>query len=101
MSEAPVPVAHALCVYAEPLAERGGEEEEPAVSVDTQLAGETEAPQAFIALASQQDVRLEPYAIVQLPRARPTDVELAVDEAIEEILAPAVASPSHHAELAA
>jgi hypothetical protein len=41
----------------------------PEVSVDTQLAGEAEAPERFFALASQEDVRLSEYAIVQLPLA--------------------------------
>ena len=54
------------------LAELGESDEDPAVSVDTQLAGENEAPEVYIALAAQRDVRLEPYAIVQLPRERPT-----------------------------
>ncbi len=49
------------------LAELGEADEEPAVSVDTQLAGENEAPEVYIALAAQRDVRLEPYTIVQLP----------------------------------
>jgi hypothetical protein len=48
------------------LAELGLEDEEPDVSVDTQLIAEPDAPFAFCALASQnEDVRLSPYAIVQ------------------------------------
>jgi SAM-dependent methyltransferase len=44
------------------------DDEDPAsgVSVDTQL-GDDGAPAMFVALASQRDVRLDPYAIVQLP----------------------------------
>ena len=50
------------------LAELGESNEEPAVSVDTQLVTDAEAPELFIALAGQRDVRLDPYAIVQIPR---------------------------------
>ena len=49
------------------LAELGESDEEPAVTVDTQLIDENDAPEVYIALAAQRDVRLEPYAIVQLP----------------------------------
>jgi chromosome segregation ATPase len=49
------------------LAELGEVDEEPAVSVDTQLIEENDAPEVYIALAAQHEVRLEPYAIVQLP----------------------------------
>ena len=49
------------------IAELGEGDEEPAVSVDTQLIEENDAPEVYIALAGQRDVRLEPYAIVQLP----------------------------------
>jgi hypothetical protein len=51
------------------LAELGEEEESPSVSVDTQLAEGDRAPAVFIALASQRGVRLDPYAIVELPEA--------------------------------
>ena len=50
------------------LAELGESDEEPAVSVDTQLIEESDAPEVYVALAAQRDVRLEPYAIVQLPQ---------------------------------
>lgn len=50
------------------LVELGLDEEEAEVTVDAQLAGETEPPDFFIALASQNDAQLAPYAIVQLPR---------------------------------
>jgi hypothetical protein len=71
-------------------AELGESDEEPAVTVDTQLVTETEAPELTIALAGQHDVRLEPYAIVQLPGA-PTPAETAPPEP----------TASEHAELAA
>jgi hypothetical protein len=55
------------------LAELGEEEDESlSVSVDTQLAEGDRAPEAFIALASQRGVRLDPYAIVELPPSLPT-----------------------------
>jgi archaellum component FlaC len=50
------------------LAELGESDEEPQVSVDTQLVTDAEAPELFIALAGQRDVRLDAYAIVQIPR---------------------------------
>jgi hypothetical protein len=71
-------------------AELGDSAEAPAVSVDTQLAGENEAPEVTIALVAQRDVRLDPYAIVQLPRV--PDVEAASTR---------FALPSDHADLAA
>jgi hypothetical protein len=45
-----------------------GVEGEPEVSVDTQLVPESGTPEAFVAVASQADVRLSEYAIVRLPR---------------------------------
>jgi hypothetical protein len=59
------------------LVELGLDEDEAEVTVDAQLAGETEPPDFFIALASQDDAQLAPYAIVQLPRtvdAAPTSI---------------------------
>jgi hypothetical protein len=54
------------------LAEFGqGADEAPAVSVDTQLADENRPPDAFVALASQRDVSLDPYSIVQLLPSTP------------------------------
>jgi hypothetical protein len=50
------------------LVELGLDEEDAEVTVDAQLAGESEPPEFFIALASQDDAQLAPYAIVQLPR---------------------------------
>jgi len=51
------------------LADLGLEGVAPEVSVDTQLAGDPEAPEWFFALASQDEIRLADYAIVQLPNA--------------------------------
>jgi hypothetical protein len=53
--------------YGVAIAELGEAEGAPQVSVDTQLVTESEAPELFVALASQREVRLDPYAIVQLP----------------------------------
>ena len=51
------------------IAELGESDDEPDVSVHTELVSEAEPPEYFIALASHSDrVRLAPYAIVQLPR---------------------------------
>jgi hypothetical protein len=59
------------------LAELGDDADASAgVSVDSQLADEGVPPEVFVALASQRDVRLDPYVIVQLPR-------VALDEAAE------------------
>jgi hypothetical protein len=44
-----------------------GEGGSPSVSVDTQLAEGERAPRGFLALASERGVRLDPYAIVELP----------------------------------
>src|ERR1700690_1552192 len=54
------------------------EGESPAVTVDTQLAGGNRTPEAFVALGSQRGVRLDPYAIVELPQ------RLSADEEAEE-----------------
>jgi hypothetical protein len=48
-------------------AEFGVAEDAVAVTVDGQLADGAGAPEAFLAVASQQIVSLEPYLIVQLP----------------------------------
>jgi hypothetical protein len=50
------------------IAELGESDGDPEVTVDTQLVTESEPPEYFLALASQKDARLEPYAIVQVPR---------------------------------
>ena len=60
------------------LAELGGAGGDPDVTVDTQLVSEPDAPEAFIALGSQDDVHLAEYALVQVPSVRPSDVEPAV-----------------------
>jgi hypothetical protein len=65
------------------IAELGETDEEPGVSVDTQLITEPEAPTTFIALAGQRDIRLDAYTIVQLPRV-PAATEEAIDQAIDE-----------------
>lgn len=53
------------------IAELGDADGAPDVSVYTDLAEEPAAPTAFIALGSHTDrVRLDPYAIVQLPHER-------------------------------
>ena len=49
------------------LVELGDQEESSGVSVDTQLGESGRAPEAFVVVASQRDVRLEPYSIVELP----------------------------------
>ncbi len=53
------------------------------VRVDTQLAPPAGAPHAFVALASQGDVALDPYAVVQLPAppqtAPASDTSLTVE----------------------
>jgi hypothetical protein len=48
------------------LAELGQDEVESAVRVDTQLAGDRSPPNAFVALASQIDVALDAYAVIEL-----------------------------------
>lgn len=46
-----------------------GEEtdEAPAVSVDTQLADDDRSVAAFVAVASEREIALEPYSIIELP----------------------------------
>jgi hypothetical protein len=53
----------------------GDADDAQAVSVDPTLADGDRAPAAFIAVASQSDAALDPYAIVELP-ARPAWVEV-------------------------
>jgi hypothetical protein len=70
------------------LAELGQDEVESAVRVDTQLAGDRAAPTAFVALASQSDVALDAYAVIELEApaksepapdlARVTEIEAAL-----------------------
>ena len=55
--------------YGAAIAELGDSDDAPDVSVHTELATAPEEPAAFIALGSHgAHVRLDPYAIVQLPR---------------------------------
>jgi hypothetical protein len=78
-----------LPFYGVALAELGEDEDEsPSVSVDTQLAGGDRAPDAFIALASQQRVRLDPYAIVELPPSQSATERVAeeVTQRFEEVV---------------
>jgi chromosome segregation ATPase len=49
------------------LADLSLEGDAPEVTVETQLEGDPSPPERFFALASQDDVRLSEYAIVQLP----------------------------------
>ena len=44
-------------------------ESEPSVSVDTSLLSASEEPEWFIAIGSERDVDLEPYAVIELPTA--------------------------------
>ncbi len=49
------------------LVELGDQDESTGVNVDTQLGESGRAPEAFVVVASQRDVRLDPYSIVELP----------------------------------
>ncbi len=74
------------------LAELGEQDEEPEVSVDTQLVTESDVPDMFVALGSQRDARLGAYAIVQLPHLpepdeRPAQVATPDPSAIKELKA--------------
>jgi hypothetical protein len=58
-------------------AEFGVAEDSLAVTVDGQLADGGDAPEAFLAVASQRVVAIEPYLIVQMPpRAAPAQDDL-------------------------
>ena len=68
--------AHVRMIAAMPfvgvtLAELGQDEVETAVRVDTQLAGERPEPEAYLALASQSDVALDAYAVIELDAPAP------------------------------
>jgi len=52
-------------------AELGDEDESPSVSVDTQLADGRSPPDAFVAVGSQREARLDPYAIIELASLPP------------------------------
>ncbi len=63
--------AHARMIAAMPftgvtMAELGQDEVDAAVRVDTQLAGDWPPPSAYVALASQSDVALDAYAVIEL-----------------------------------
>jgi hypothetical protein len=66
------------------LAELGDEDDadHPSVTVDMQLAARDRQPEAFVALASQRGVRLDPYAIIELPSAPPVDDTASVAAAL-------------------
>jgi hypothetical protein len=72
----------------------GESDDAPAVSVDPTLADGERAPLAFIAVASQSETDLDPYAIVELPPSEEADEEEADEEEadeeleLEEIVAP-------------
>jgi hypothetical protein len=57
-----------------------GDEGEPEVTVDTQLAGDASAPTHFLAIASQSPLSLRPYVILQLPLASDDDERDEQDE---------------------
>lgn len=69
------------------IAELGDADDAPQVSVDTQLARESGAPDVFIALAAQRDVRLEPYAIVQVPHDDAARESEAASAAVADAIA--------------
>jgi len=73
----------------------GEESESSGVSVDTQLAGEARVAERFVVVASQRDVVLDPYTVVELPAApgeKPTELDAALPapseraEALEALL---------------
>jgi hypothetical protein len=49
------------------LAELGEREEDPPVTVDSQLAPDPPTPEHFVVVASQEESDLDPYALYQLP----------------------------------
>ncbi len=63
------------------LAELGQDEVESAVRVDTQLAGDRSPPNAFVALASQSDVALDAYAVIELEAPAKTVTDAVPDAA--------------------
>jgi hypothetical protein len=71
--------AHVRMIAAMPfvgmtLAELGQDEVDAAVRVDTQLAGDRPPPTAFVALASQEDVALDAYSVIELA-SRPAEAK--------------------------
>ena len=75
------------------LAELGEAEGAPLVSVDTQLVTVPDPPDVFVALAAQREVRLDPYAIVQLPPSSEsaTLADADASDAAEDLAAARVA----------
>ncbi len=76
--------AHVRMIAAMPfvgmtLAELGQDEVDAAVRVDTQLAGERPPPTAFVALASQEDVAIDAYSVIELA-SRATEAAQAPPE---------------------
>lgn len=64
-----------------------GDEGEPEVSVDTQLAGDAVPPDYFVALASEAPLDVRPYVILQLPadddrRDAPSERDVVSEEDI-------------------
>jgi hypothetical protein len=59
----------------------GDAEDDPAVSVDSQLADADREPLSYLAIASQSEIPVDPYAIIELsedaPRAASAEVALA------------------------
>jgi hypothetical protein len=74
------------------MAELGQDEVDAAVRVDTQLAGDRPPPSAFLALASQSDVALDAYSVIELEApphpaaARADTAELAQAKLRAEVL---------------
>jgi hypothetical protein len=68
------------------LVELGGEDDSPPVTVDAQLAESDRAPESFVVVASQRDLRLAPYAIIELPRPVAGSVAAATLAELQEQL---------------
>ena len=70
------------------------------MSVDTQLVDDGGPPDAFVAVASQRDLRMDPYTIVQLPGAADEDEDdgaVADADASADRIAAAVAAAESRA----
>ena len=59
-----------------------GSTDEPAVAIDSSLIDGSEEPIAYLALASHQPLRLDPYVVVQLPWADASEPEPTAAEAL-------------------
>ncbi|MGH7269173.1 MAG: hypothetical protein ACREJ3_01980 [Polyangiaceae bacterium] len=74
-----------LPFYGVALMELGGQDDSPAVSVDTRLAGSARTPEAFVVVASRErDLLIEAYSLVELPEPgplAPAAIEATADEA--------------------